>query len=406
MTIGNKKVKIHHALEGITIIDLSRLLSGPLCTMMLGDMGADVIKIEPVSGEDSRFYGPPFIENESCAYLCANRNKRDIALDITTEKGKELFFRLVSKADVVVENFRPDIRERLKINYSRIIKYNPKVIYCSISGFGEKGPYREKPGVDIIFQGMGGIMTITGEPNSPPTKVGTPVADATAGMLAAFGILTALFHRERTGIGQKVEISLLGSLLFLQSPLVSIYFGTRKNPPRYFSGGGPAAVPSQYFKTKDSYVTLSAYSKKFWIGLCKVLGMKELIDDPRFRTNPDRVKNREKLIPIIQKRFLKKRTKEWIALLEKEEVPCGRILNYEEVFSNPQVMMNEMIETIDHPKCGKITLAGIPVKLEKTPGAVKKPPPILGQHTEEILKEFGITDAEMNELLKLNIIRK
>lgn len=391
-------------LNGVKVLDLSRLLAGPYCTMLLADFGAQVIKVEPINGEDSRWMGnPPSLKGESFLYLCANRNKKGITLDLKSDKGKEILFKLVRDSDVIVENFLPSIKKDLGIEYDIIKRYNKNIIYCSISSFGEEGPYKDRPGLDIIFQAVGGIMSISGEPERIPMKAGTPLADMSAAIFSAFGIMMALFRREKTGKGGKISVSLFDSLIALQASIAGLYFATGKNPPK-LGTGSPVCVPSQLFKTKNDYIAISVFNEKTWRRFCKIAGIEEIINDERFKSNNLRIENRNKLIPILEKIFIKESTEYWINLFDKERIPCAPVMNYEQLFNDPQVIINDMVKNINHPICGAIKLTGNPVKFSEGEAEIKLPPPTLGNYNFEILSDLGYSVEEIEGFKKNNII--
>ncbi len=392
------------ALDGVKILDLSSALAGPYCTMMLADMGAEVIKVEPPEGDVSRSWGPPFIEGESSYFLSINRNKKSIVINLKSEKGKEIVLKLAEKCDVFVENFRPGVAKRLGVDYETVKKVNPKIIYCSISGFGQEGPYRDYPAFDQILQGMGGLMSITGEPGRPPVKVGIPITDIAAGMFAAYGIVCALFYREKTGKGQYVDVSMLDSQVAWLTYQAGRYFATGEIPGPIGSGH-PLIVPYQAFKTKDGYINIAAGNDNLFRSLCKVLGVEHLADDPRFNTNPKRVENREELVKILEEIFVQKATGEWLELIRKAGVPCGPIYNVADVVNDPQVLFRKMVVEIDHPKSGRIKVTGVPVKLSESPGDVRLPPPMLGQHTVDILKFLGYSDEDISKLKDEGVVK-
>ncbi|RLI04075.1 CoA transferase [Candidatus Bathyarchaeota archaeon] len=392
------------ALDGVKILDLSSALAGPYCTMMLADMGAEVIKVEPPEGDVSRSWGPPFIEGESSYFLSINRNKKSIVINLKSEKGKEIVLKLAEKCDVFVENFRPGVTKRLGVDYETVKKVNPKIIYCSISGFGQEGPYRDYPAFDQILQGMGGLMSITGEPGRPPVKVGIPITDIAAGMFAAYGIVCALFYREKTGKGQYVDVSMLDSQVAWLTYQAGRYFATGEIPGPIGSGH-PLIVPYQAFKTKDGYINIAAGNDNLFRSLCKVLGVEHLADDPRFNTNPKRVENREELVKILEEIFVQKTTSEWLELIRKAGVPCGPIYNVADVVNDPQVLFRKMVVEIDHPKSGRIKVTGVPVKLSESPGDVRLPPPMLGQHTVDILKFLGYSDEDISKLKDEGVVK-
>jgi len=393
-------------LEGIRVLDLSRILTGPFCSMILADLGAEVIKVEmPGRGDDTRVWGPPFIKGESAYFLCLNRNKKSITLNLKNEKGREILYKLVQKCDVFLENFKPGVTKRLRMDYETICKINPRIIYCSITGFGQFGPYRDYPAYDIVIQGMGGLMGITGEPDRPPVRIGVAITDIGAGMYAAIAILSALIAREKTKKGQWIDVSLLDSTVSWMTYMAANYFATGMVPKRMGSAH-PNIVPYQCFKARDGkYLTVAVGNDRIWKNFCEVLGLENMVENPKFATNPKRVENRDELIPVLEKVFLSRTRDEWIEILLKKGVPCGPVYAMDEVFRDPQVLHRKMLVEIEHPKVGKIKQIGIPMKFSETPGEIKVPPPLLGQHTEEILKNLlGYSEEEINQLRSEEVI--
>ncbi|MBA7604441.1 Acetyl-CoA:oxalate CoA-transferase [subsurface metagenome] len=392
-------------LKGIRVIDLSRHLAGPYCSMLLADMGAEVIKVEqPGKGDETRTYGPPFIEGESVYFLSVNRNKKSITVNFKQDEGKDIIHRLIKKSDVSIENFRPGTLDKHGLGYNNAARINPKIIYASISGFGQTGPEKRRPGYDLSIQGMGGIMSLTGDPSGPPYKVGTSIADILAGIYTCQGILLALIARSKTGKGQLVDISLLDCQVSLLTYQAGIYFATG-SVPRRIGNQHPTICPYETFKASDGYINIAVGNNKLWHKFCDLLGLDETENDPRFSSNPKRVENRDELFTIIEKIISAKKSTEWLKLFDEEEIPAGPILTVDKTVNHPQVQAREMVADITHPKAGQIKLTGIPVKLSDTPGSIENPPPLLGQHTDEILSDvLGYSKAEITELRKSEVI--
>lgn len=375
------------ALDGIRVLDLSRVLAGPYCTMVLGDLGAEIIKIEqPGIGDDSRAYGP-FIGKESAYFMSLNRGKSSIDLNLKDEADREIFIDLVKKSDVVVENYRPGTMAKLGFEYEDLKKFNPRIIYAAISGFGHSGPYSTRPAYDMIVQAMGGIMSITGEPGQAPVRVGSSIGDITAGIFGAVGILAAIEARHKTGEGQKVDIGMLDCQVAILENAIARYLLSGE-VPKPLGSRHPSIAPFQAFPTKDYYVIMSAGNDALWAKLCNVLGTPELIDDPRFVTNKDRNDNIDELCEIINKISVTKTTAEWMDILEAGGLPVGPINTIDRVVHDPQVQARDMIVEVDHPVAGKMKIAGNPIKLSATPGEIKNPAPVLGEHKEKVLKEL------------------
>ena len=374
--------------------------------MILADLGAEVIKIEmPGRGDEARSWGPPFIGGESAYFLSVNRNKKSVTINLKTEEGREILYKLVEKSDVFIENFRPRVTEKLKINYEKISKINPRIIYCSISGFGYTGPYKDRPAYDIIIQGMSGIMSITGEESRPPVKVCVSITDLTAGMYAAIAILSAIIAREKSGKGLWIDISLLDSAVSLLTNVAANYFATRVVPKRMGSAH-PNIVPYQCFKAADDkYLTIAVGNEEIWKRFCRVLGLEKLIDDPEFATNQKRVQNREKLVSILNEIFLTKKRDEWIDLLLKNDIPCGPVNTVDEVFRDPQIFERNMLTEVKLPTGEVIQQIGIPIKFSEIHLTIRSPPPLLGQHTEEVLKNLlNMSAEEINQLKEKGVI--
>ncbi len=373
------------ALSDVVVIDLSRVLAGPYCTMMLGDMGATVIKIEqPGKGDDTRHFGPPYVAGESAYYLGLNRNKRSITLDFNNPEHEKRLFELVSTATVLVENFRPGMLERQGLGYETLRALNPGLIYCSISGYGHDGPYAMRPGYDFVAQAESGIMSVTGEVEGEPQRVGSPVADVSAGLYACMSILAALHVREKTGKGQHIDISLLEAAVSLLSNVSSNYLISGEEAERY-GNGHPNIVPYQAFHTQDGYIVVSCGNDRLYQTLCRLLGREDLATDPRFVTNPQRVRNREELVPILQEQFLQRKTGDWLTTLRAAGIPCGPINTVSQVFSDPHLQARGFIWECEHPTAGTIKLSGSPIRLSETPTRLYKAPPLLGEDNDTLL---------------------
>lgn len=367
------------ALSDVVVIDLSRVYAGPYCTMMLGDLGATVIKVEqPGKGDDTRQFGPPYIEGESAYYLGLNRNKYSITLDFNKPDDKAHLLRLLKEATVVVENFRPGTMEKQGLGYEELQTLNPGLIYCSISGYGQDGPYRGRAGYDFVAQAESGIMAVTGEADGEPQRCGSPIGDQAAGMYATMSVLAALRVRDRTGKGQRIDISLLESAVSLLGNVSANHLISGEEAKRY-GNGHPNIVPYQAFETCDGYIVVAAGNDRLFRALCTFLGREDLADDPRFASNPLRIVNRNELIPQLQERFLQRTSEEWLADLRTIGLPCGPINKVSQVFQDPQIQARGLVWECEHPKAGTIKLAGSPLRLSETPTRLYKAPPLLGE---------------------------
>jgi formyl-CoA transferase/CoA:oxalate CoA-transferase len=377
------------ALGGLRVLDLSRILSGPFCTMTLADLGADVIKVEDTSGgDDTRAWGPPFQGGTAAYFLSVNRNKRGIALDLKDPDCRQLLWGLAATADVVVENFRPGTAGRLGFGYDDVAEINPRVVYASISGYGQTGPMRGEAGYDAIAQALSGVMSVTGETGGPPARFGVSGADLAAGMWAAVGILAALHERERTGRGQWVDISLLDGQISWLTYVASSYFATGVTPGRYGSAH-PTIVPYQAFPTAEGHLMVAAGNDSLWRRFATAVGLGDLVDDPRFGTNPDRVRNRGDLVPLIEEALAARSAQDWAKLLSEAGVPVGPINSVGEALEHPQVLARGMVTEISHPTAGAVRTVGSPIKLSASPPQVRTPPPGHGEHTDEVLTALG-----------------
>ncbi len=380
-------------LAGVRIVDLTRVMTGPYCTMMLADMGAEVIKIEqPGRGDDTRAWGPPFTHGEANYYLSVNRNKRSIALDLKSDGGKEILWKLIAGADVFVENFSPGTIDRLGFDYAAVAAVRPEIVYCSISGFGQTGPGRNWTAYDLILQGMSGIMSLTGQEDGPPTRVGIPIADMTAGMFAAYAIVAALYRKVSGGGGEFIDASLLGAQVSMLT-YYSVNFHMNDIVARRVGNRHQTIAPYDVYPTADGFISLAVGNDAIWGRLCAVLGWDELARDPRYARNPDRIARVEELTALIGGRFRTMTTAALLELLGSANVPCGPISSIDEVFANPQVRHERLARTVEHPTIGSLTVPGMPYHLHTTDLEVTLPPPLLGEHTEAILRELGFDDA-------------
>jgi len=392
-------------LDGVRVLDLTRILSGPFSTMMLADLGAEVIKLEPYpEGDDSRG-NPPFVNGESMYYVSLNRGKKSIVVNLKTEEGKEVFYRLLAKADILVENFRPGTMEKLGLGYEILKQRQPKLVYCAISGFGQTGPYRNRAAYDSVIQAMGGIMSVTGQAGGSPTRVGTSIGDITAGLFATIGILGALRVVERGGEGQLIDISMLDCQVALVEGQIARYFGTGK-VPQPVGNRHATATPFDMFKSKDGHVVVAVQKNSMWESFCKVTGLEHLLDDVRFATNATRSDNEPALKAIIEPVLMEKTTQEWIDIFSKANVACGPLNNIAAVVTDPHVLSREMIVEVDgHKQLGKVKYPGIPIKYSRTKCTVETPAPVLGQHSEEILGSIAFTGEQIEALKKGGVIK-
>ncbi len=392
-------------LDGITILDLTRVLSGPYCTMLLADQGARIIKIErPGRGDETRGWGPPFLEGESAYFLSINRNKESVALDFKRPEGRAVLDRLIERSDVLVENFRPGTLERLGLGYQALAQGHPRLVYCSISGFGHTGPRSAEAGYDAVMQAEGGLMSITGAADGPPYRLGVAIADIVSGMFAAHGITLALFARERSGRGQKVDLAMLDSVAALLTYQAAIYFATGSAPPR-MGNRHPTIVPYETFTAADGDFVIAVGNDDQWRRFCAAAGLDSLAADERFATNRGRVTHYDALKPRLADRLRADTREAWIARLKAAGVPCGSVRDLREVFSDPQLAARGMMTDVDHPVVGALRLLGGPIKLSDANASPPAPPPTLGQHTIEVLRrDLGLDSGDIDALRARGVI--
>ena len=389
-------------LTGINVLDLTRVVSGPFCTMMLADFGAEVVKVESFGGDPSRVTGITG-DGENPYFVNLNRSKRSIAIDLKTEEGKEIIHRLVKWADVLVENFRPGVMDRLGLGYDRLKRINPRLIYAAVSGFGKTGPYRDRPAFDFIAQAVSGFMSLNGSEEMPPLRVGIPISDTIAGLYTAFGILAALQVRNRTGEGQEVQCAMVDGLISMFTFASGAFFATGELPPR---NGNDHMVVSPYglFNASDGPIAIAPSTHKAWTNFCRCIEMEELITDPRFDTAEKRRQNRSEINEIINAKIGTKTKARWIEILNRAGVPCGPINNLREVFADPQVLHQEMVIESSQPT-GPVRMPGFPVKMQGTPARLRRPSPQLGGNTTEVLRELSYGDEEIERLIRDNVVK-
>ncbi|OGS66576.1 MAG: formyl-CoA transferase [Euryarchaeota archaeon RBG_19FT_COMBO_69_17] len=390
-------------LDGVHVLDVSRVLTGPYASMMLADLGAEVIKIEmPGRGDDTRAWGPPFQGGESAYFLSVNRNKKSVTLNLKAPEGREILMKLAARSDVFLENFAPGVATRLGIDYDAVRAVRPDIVYCSISGFGQDGPYRDLPAYDIILQGMGGIQAITGEPDRPPVRVGVAIADIAGGMFAAFAIAAALVRRERTGRGEYIDVALLDSQLAWLTYMAGYYFAEGTEPVRAGSKH-PQIVPYQAFETSDGYVNVAVGNDALFRRFAEALGRADLAEDARFATNPERVKHRGDLEPILEQIFRAKPTSEWMPILNEAGVPAGPVYRIGQIAADPHVRARGNVLSLDHPTVGPMRQFGPPYR-PRTDRGGHSPPPRLGENTDEILLSLGYSSEGIRQLRKLGTV--
>jgi len=384
-------------LDGVKVLDLSHAAAGPCCTMLLADMGAEVIKIEPLNGESFRYAGGGSI------FVNINRNKRGMAIDLRSSEGFQIALKLAAKSDVLVESFTPGTVDRLGLGYDAISQINPSIIYCSISGFGQTGPYRERPSYDPLAQAMSGIMITTGEPDRPPVRTSISAIDYGTGMFGAYAIALALLHRSKTGKGQLIDVALLDTAVFYTAPFITNYTLTGQLPPRLGSSS-PAFAPYQVFETRDRLIFIGVPTEKAWKNFCQALELDDLVDDPRYATNINRLLNREELIKTLNQVFKQYNSDELMEKLVAADIPSGPLLNAGEVIDDPQVVAREMLLDVDYPEKGKLKITRTPMTFSEMSPQIRLQAPQLGEHTNEVLKELGYTEAEINQLAHKGII--
>ena len=391
-------------LSGVRVLDLTRVLAGPFCAMILGDMGAEVVKVEePGKGDDTRSW-PPFVGGESTYFMSINRSKKSVTLNLKTDEGRDIFRRLVRKSDVLLENFRTGTMERLGLGYAALARLNPRLVYCGVSGFGESGPEASRAGYDLVVQAESGVMDITGFADGPPVKMGTSIADLVAGMSAAHGVTLALLARTRTRRGQKVEIGMLDAMAALLTYQAGIYFGTGQRPTRR-GNAHPSIVPYEVFKAADAYLVLGVANNSLWERCCIALERHDLARDPRYATEAARVEHRGTLVPLLNEILGARAADDWMKRFEAAGVPAGRIRSVDQVCESDHLKARGMIVTLSHPRAGQVTAMGVPIRLHGTPGRAAVPPPVLGQPTDAVLKSLaGVEPAQLKWLRAAGVV--
>jgi formyl-CoA transferase/CoA:oxalate CoA-transferase len=384
-------------LDDLFVVDLSRILSGPVCTMLMADMGAEVVKVEPPPlGDDSRQWGPPFIGGISTYFLSINRNKKSLGLNLKTDQGRQILWKLVERADVLIENFRPGVLDKLGFGYEAVAQVNPRTVYCSVSGFGQTGPYRERPGYDVIAQGESGMMDLTGYPDGAPAKLGASLADIVAGLYAFNGICLALLARHKTGKGQLVDVSLLDGMVSTLTYHALIYLSTGRSPKRAGTRH-PSIVPYECFEAKDGFVNIAVTNQKQWENFCEALGFAQLAHDPRFESMKARLANYGELRPMIARVVSKMSRADVMNMMSEVGIPAGPINTVAEILEDPHIHAREMVVELTHPEYGPLKTLGIPIKLSDTPGRVETAPPKFGEHNLEVLRGLGFNNDQISE---------
>lgn len=392
-------------LDGMKVLDLTQMMAGPFCTMLLADMGADVIKIEkPDGGDDIRRAGPPFINGESAAFLGIHRNKRSVVINLKSDEGRSILHQMARNADVLVQNMRPGTMDRMRLGYEDLRTENPALIYCSISGFGNTGPYKDRPGFDLMAQGMSGLMSITGVAGGSPMRNGPPITDLNAGIYAAFGVMNAYVSRLKTGLGQHVDTSLLETGIAYTIWESAIFFATGI-PPGPVGSGHHLTAPYQAFATADGYVMVGGANQANWERLCGAIGREDLLQNENFASNSLRVQNVTLLAETLQETLSLQSTSHWLEVLGQSGVPCGPINDMADVYSDPHVVAREMMVELEHPLAGTTRNIGVPIKLSATPASVRTPSPTLGQHTDTVLADHGYTPDDISGLKERGVVR-
>jgi CoA:oxalate CoA-transferase len=391
-------------LKGVRVLDMTWALAGPYCTMVLCDLGAEVIKVESPDGGDPSRKSLPFIEGVSSYFLSVNRGKKSVAVNLRHPQGKEIVLALANQSDVLVENFRPGVMDRLGLGYGALRETNPRIIYAACSGFGQKGPYAHRPAYDVVVQGMGGTLSITGEAGGPPVRVGFSIGDIGGGIFTALGVLAALHERELSGQGQMVDISMLDGQIALLENAFARFFATGEVPQR-IGTRHPLRTPFQAFPTQDGHIVLAAGEERFWQRLCQVINRPDLLRDERFKDNPSRTRNHDQLEPILKEITQTKKTAEWVALMDKNDIPCGPVNSIDQVVNDPHTAAREMITEVEHSKAGRLKVVNSPLKLSRTPVKIERACPELGEHTEEVLQNLlGFSQEKITELRSLQAI--